>query len=87
MKCIESKDICGAHNAIVKAQNIYEYLMDSLDMNFEISKNLYSLYDFILDRLVQANIKKDTEILQQVLTMTRGFYDTWKQAELKSRHS
>jgi flagellar protein FliS len=87
MKCIDEKDICGAHNAIVKAQDIYAYLSDSLNMNYEISKDLFALYDFIYDRLAQANFKKDKAILSHALAMTRNLCETWEQAERKSRQA
>ena len=83
--CIEQKDISGAHNAIVRVQNIYQFLSDHLDMRMEISQSLFSLYQFIYDELVRANLKKDTEILRKMLAMTRDFKDTWKQAEQLSR--
>jgi flagellar protein FliS len=56
-----------------------------LDLSFEISKDLYALYEFIQDRLAEANIKKDAGILSQVLSLTRDFKDTWKKAEIQSR--
>ena len=64
---------------------IYAYLSDTLDLSFEISKDLYALYEFIQDRLAEANIKKDAGILSQVLSLTRDFKDTWKKAEIQSR--
>jgi flagellar protein FliS len=85
IKCINEKDICGAHNSIIKTQKIYAYLSDTLDLSFEISKDLYALYEFIQDRLAEANIKKDAGILSQVLSLTRDFKDTWKKAEIQSR--
>ena len=83
--CIEQKDISGAHNAIIRVQNIYQFLSDHLDMRMEISQDLFSLYQFIYDELVRANLKKDTEILRKMLAMTRDFKDTWKKAEQLSR--
>jgi len=82
---IENKDISGAHNAIVHAQNIYLFLCDNLDMRYDISNNLFSLYQYAYDQLVAANLKKDPVIIKQILTMTRDFADTWKKAELQSR--
>jgi flagellar protein FliS len=82
---IEQNDIGCAHSALIKAQNIYQFLSDHLDMRIEISNNLYSLYQYIYDQLVQANLKKDAEIVRRMLAMTRSFKDTWKQAEVLSR--
>ena len=82
---ISQKDITSAHNAIVKAQDIYQFLSDNLDMRLEISHSLYTLYQYIYDELVKANFKKDVDILKQMLNMTRSFKDTWRQAELQAR--
>jgi len=82
---IESKDINGTHNSIVKTENIFNYLIDSLDMNYSISDDLFSLYNFITDRLLQANIKKDATILREVQPLVCELRDTWKEAELLSR--
>jgi flagellar protein FliS len=83
--CIEQKDIGGAHNAIVRAQDIYQFLSEQLDMRMEISHNLFSLYQYIYDELVKANLNKDAETVKRMLAMTRSFRDTWKQAEVMSR--
>ncbi len=82
---IEQKDIAGAHNAIVRAQDIYQFLSEHLDMRLEISQSLFSLYQYIYDELVKANLKKDVEIIKRMLEMTRSFKDTWKQAEVLGR--
>ncbi len=82
---IEKKDIGGAHNAIVRAQDIYQFLSEQLDMRMEISHDLFSLYQYIYDELVKANLTKDAEIVKRVLAMTRSFRDTWKQADVTSR--
>ncbi|MEA4921224.1 MAG: flagellar export chaperone FliS [Clostridiaceae bacterium] len=85
IKCIEEGKICDAHNAIVKAQNIYAYLSDSLDMHYEISGSLFTLYEYIQDLLVEANLKKDASALQHALLMTREFCETWEKAEIVTR--
>ena len=82
---IENKDISSAHNSIIKTENIFYYLIDSLDMNFTISDNLLSLYSFINDRLIQANIKKYADILKEIQPLISEMRDTWKEAELLSR--
>lgn len=83
--CIEKNDINNAHNSIVKAEDIYYYLMDSLDMNYSISQNLLSLYTFMIDRLSVANIKKDADILREIQKLAGELKDTWKQAEYMVR--
>jgi flagellar protein FliS len=51
----------------------------------EISQTLYQLYDYMLRRLVEANIKKDINIMSEVLQMAVELRNTWEQAMLKLR--
>lgn len=78
---IDQKDFQNAHDHIVKTQNIYFYLMRTLNANVEISNDLYRLYEFIINELVQANIHKDKERLGVVLEMTLDFKSTWVEIE------
>ena len=84
---IEEKNIAEAHNSIIRAQDIFFYLAESLDMSYPLSKDLFSLYDYICNTLVDANLKKDAELLRGLLTMTQELKDAWKQAEMKVRVS
>lgn len=77
---IEQKDIQNAHNSIVRAQDIISELNITLNMDYEISKDLRSLYTFILDKLMEANIKKDSKILDEILPIVEDLRDTWKEA-------
>jgi flagellar protein FliS len=77
---IKDKDVEGAHNAIVRVQDIVSELMLSLNMDYQVSDNLMSLYDYIFRRLVEANTKKDTEILEEVLGLITELRDTWAEA-------
>lgn len=79
-KAIEEKDIPKAHENIIRAQDILNEFKATLDMQYEISHNLNQLYDYFLDRLFEANIKKDTAILDEVLRFVRELRDTWAQA-------
>ncbi|MFA6730248.1 MAG: flagellar export chaperone FliS [Eubacteriales bacterium] len=83
--CIETNDVSGAHNAIVAAEDIFNYLIETLDMEYPISHSLFSLYNFINDRLTQANIKKDKEILLEIKPLAVKLKETWREAERLSR--
>ncbi|HHY64355.1 MAG TPA: flagellar export chaperone FliS [Clostridiaceae bacterium] len=80
MDSIEKKNIQEANNNIIKAQNIVSEFMNTLDMKCEISSSLYSIYDYMLRRLVEANVSKDRDILEEVLGFAKVLRDTWEQA-------
>ncbi|WHH61692.1 flagellar export chaperone FliS [Petroclostridium sp. X23] len=77
---IQMKNIEKSHMTIVRAQDIFTELMSTLNMDYEMSQNLYSLYEFINNSLMQANIKKDTDLLREMITFTRELRETWAQA-------
>ncbi|MFZ5591474.1 MAG: flagellar export chaperone FliS [Bacillota bacterium] len=81
-EAIAAKDVPGAHEALVRAQEIIQYLFDTLDMQYEIAGNLAALYDFILRQLRQANIKKDVGPVEEVLPLLEDLRDTWGKALL-----
>lgn len=81
INAIQEHKIEEAHNSIVKAEEIYVYLINSLDVKVPISTDLKKLYDYLLNRLIEANMKKDDTILTEVLEFTVDFRDTWRQAE------
>ena len=77
---MESKDFAKTHELIVKVENIVREFQITLDMKYEISEQLNLIYDYLHDRLVAANMSKDTEILEEVRDHLRGLRDTWKEA-------
>lgn len=77
---IEQKDIQNSNNSIIKAQKIITELMSSLDMNYQVSNNLYSLYSYMNSRLIQANINKDVQTIKEIETMLEELKDAWKEA-------
>lgn len=76
---IEKDDVMGAHNNLMKTQRIIEELRASLDHKYSVAKEFDTVYEYILRRLVEANIKKDKDILEEVLEHLRTMRDTWKE--------
>lgn len=76
---IEKNDIQKAHTNIMKTERIIEELMASLNHKYEVSKEFDKVYDYIMWRLRNANMKKDPEILEDVLTQLRTMRDAWKE--------
>jgi len=82
-KSIEERNFVEANNNIIRVEDIVMELNMSLDMNYEISKNLRSLYNFIYEKLIQANIKKDARILEEVEGILIGLKEAWQEAYLE----
>lgn len=84
---IEKKEIQQAHNDIVRAQDIVTELRSTLDLKYDIAKQLDSLYDFMFFRLIDANINKDSKALEDVLKLAKDLRDTWSEAMKIAKHS
>ncbi len=87
ISAIEKKDIQAAHLNIKKAQRVIEEFRATLDFKYPVAKDFDNVYAYIYDRLVQANIKKDVEILNEVLGHLRGMRDTWKEVMKRAQSS
>lgn len=84
---IEKKNYTDANTFIQKTKDIIRELQITLNMKYDISKQLYDAYEYIHYRLTQANIKKDLDILNDCIEHIRLFRDTWKEAMKVARIS
>ena len=82
---IVKKDIPYAHKHLMKAQEIVTELINSLDMNYEISEELLNIYEFALKNLTDANIHKDAERLDPVIEMVDSIREAWKEISENSK--
>ncbi|HEY4624083.1 MAG TPA: flagellar export chaperone FliS [Solibacillus sp.] len=76
---MEQKDIQEKNHNIQRAQAIIAELMSTLNMDIEISKQMLPLYEYMNRRLVEANIKNDAAIIEEVEGLVTEFRDTWKE--------
>ncbi|MFC9600273.1 flagellar export chaperone FliS [Peribacillus butanolivorans] len=79
-KAIAEKNFQEKNTNLIKAQKIIQELMVTLKIDLAISKELMSLYDYLNRRLIEANIKSDLDILEEVEGFVIEFRDTWKEA-------
>lgn len=79
---MQNKDIEGIHNNLIGAQNIIQEFINSLNREVapQLAENLTSLYEYFLRRLVQANMKRQIEPIDEVLTYLKSLKATWEQA-------
>ncbi len=76
---IETNDIPKAHTNIRKVERIIEEFRASLDFKYPVAQEFDNVYKYIYDRLIEANIRKDKEILEEVLKHLRTMRDTWEE--------
>ena len=76
---VERKDVAKAHKNIVKVENIIDYLRKTLDMKYPVAQDFERMYVYLEQRLVDANMKKDREILEEISGHLHAIRDTWKE--------
>ncbi len=78
---IDKKDYEATNNHMKKAQDIVSELLNSLDLRFPVSKELMSLYDFMLREMRRINAVKKRDDIDPLIDMLSGLRDTWAQVE------
>jgi len=74
------------HNNILRTQAIITELQATLNMEKggEFSENLYRLYDFMQDHLMQANREKNLDKIKVVAGFMQDIRDAWAQMMLQA---
>ena len=77
---LENKNYEAKGNYINKAKDIINELNAVLDMdaNPEMAMNLRKLYLFMGRQLSEANIKKDAQMISEVITLLEELNQGWK---------
>lgn len=76
---IEEKDFSKANTNIQKVEKIITHLGATLNHNYSVAEDFENVYNYLYDRLVTANIKKEKVILEEILDHIREMRDTWKE--------
>ncbi|ERI09655.1 flagellar export chaperone FliS [Aneurinibacillus aneurinilyticus] len=77
---MEKGEIQATNDNLIKSQDILQELLCTLNTNYPIAKDMAALYEYMMERLIQANVKKDLSILEEVLEYAEQFRATWMQA-------
>ncbi|MDA8212488.1 MAG: flagellar export chaperone FliS [Clostridia bacterium] len=84
-EALEQKDLEASNTYIGKMQDIIGELMVTLNMDYDISKNLFGLYEYINSRLITANIRKDPEPLLEVMGYLKELRGAFAQAAVLAK--
>lgn len=79
-QAMQQQDLPKAHTLIIRAQDIINELLITLNPDYEITNQLAPLYEYMKARLVEANLKKDITCVEEVEGMFKELRDTWLQA-------
>lgn len=75
---LERGDKERAHKELIRVQSIFAELMASLDVSAgSFTIDLINIYNFIRDKLIEANIKKDIKIIDEVMPVIEDVRNMW----------
>lgn len=71
-----------AHKELIRVQEIFGELIRTLDPNAgDFAGELLIIYSCIRQKLIEANIKKDVLIIDEVLPLIENVRDTWHEVK------
>ena len=79
LAAIEEQNVQKAHINIKKAEAIITELRASLDRKYPVWEDFERVYEYIYKTLLEANMRKDKELLEEALVRIREMRDTWKE--------
>jgi len=82
---VEHRDLEKANVNIQKVGNIIDYFRQTLDMHYPVAQDFERVYSYLSQRVLEANMKKDKEILEEVNMHLRSMHETWKEVMKKSK--
>ncbi len=84
---IERKDFVVKSKSVSKAMTIIAALQNSLDMDVggEVSENLWSLYDFMVNHLMQASRESSVVKIDDVMEIMLKIKSAWDQISVADR--
>lgn len=84
---INEKNYASANKELQKSQDIVNALRSVLDMKIPMSKDLDALYAYFNRQLVNANVKKDINIIKELLPMFADLRDAFAQVAAMPKES
>lgn len=77
--CMERKDLAGKSEHLSRVSAILLNLRDTLDLNIggEVAQNLYALYEFMVQRLLDANVQNNLQIMDEVINLLLPIKTAW----------
>lgn len=87
IKSLKDENIQEANRNLIRSQDILSELMAGINFEAgELAQSLFTVYEYMHYRLIQANLKKDIQYAEEVLVMIEDLRLVWVQV-LKNGHS
>ncbi|MBP1992651.1 flagellar export chaperone FliS [Paenibacillus eucommiae] len=80
IESIKNNEFDKSHYYLSKTQDIVKEFIITMDRSVPLSEDLLRLYDYFLTKLIEANVKKATAPVEEVLSYLIDLKETWIQA-------
>ncbi|MBF0349818.1 MAG: flagellar export chaperone FliS [SAR324 cluster bacterium] len=86
---IENREYEESHNYLTRSKNIVQELLSTLkmDQGGDIAKNLQELYLYCFRRIVEANLKKDPQMVEEVIRIVDNLRQGWIQVRAQRKQT
>ena len=64
-----------------KSKDVFTYLLSILNFNYELSNNLFDLYNFFNKEIIRAEVEKNSEPIESIIPMVSELKDALVQAD------
>ncbi|MHA6481278.1 flagellar export chaperone FliS [Paenibacillus sp. strain BS8-2] len=77
---VQAQDIAATNLSLTRAQDIMNELIACLnfEQGQEVATNLNSIYRYTIDLLVQANIQKRVEPIEEAIVIVKDIREAWQ---------
>ncbi|WRS26343.1 flagellar export chaperone FliS [Oscillospiraceae bacterium MB08-C2-2] len=82
---INQRNFAATNDSLTKTQAILTTLASSLDMRYPIAGELKPMYIFLAQQLLKANLKKDSHMIDECISLIKDLREAFSQAEKISR--
>ncbi len=82
---MEHEDYENANETLAKTRSIFNYLIVSLDDNYQLSRDLSEMYMFFNTEIIRASSMKSTKYIDEILPMVKDLRNTWAEADKIAR--
>lgn len=82
----EEPNVEKAHINIIKVQKIIEEFRATLNWDYPVAQDFDNVYVYLLQRLLEANVKKDPEIMEEIVGHIRSMRETWAEVMKKNKN-
>lgn len=85
INAVEEGQIEAANTNIKKVEAIIAEFRATLNFKYPVAKDFDNVYEYLGRRLLEANLHKDKEILEEVLSHLRVMRETWTEVMKQSK--